>query len=99
MQPATSRGKHAPCGGAMLGKATHGVARIAQREVPRMLEEVVTDPDWKIHPGLPGRDYHAQDVWELEPLRRDPETRELLVRVETARLAALARGTETGEES
>src|SRR5437764_8136983 len=60
---------HAPCGGAMLGKATHGVARIAQREVPRMLEEVVTDPDWKIHPGLPGRDYHAQDVWELEKER------------------------------
>ena len=34
-----------------------------------MLEERVTDPDWKIHPGLPGRDYHAQDVWELEKER------------------------------
>src|SRR3954465_5677484 len=34
-----------------------------------MLEEVVNDPIWKIHPGLPGRDYHAQDVWELEQER------------------------------
>src|SRR5260221_9965601 len=36
---------------------------------------------------------------ELEPLRRDPETRELLVQVETARRAALAHGATTGEES
>jgi phenylpropionate dioxygenase-like ring-hydroxylating dioxygenase large terminal subunit len=34
-----------------------------------MLEEVVTDSIWRIHPGLPGRDYHAQDVWELEQER------------------------------
>jgi Rieske 2Fe-2S family protein len=34
-----------------------------------MLEEVVIDPTWKIHPGLAGRDYHAQDVWELEQER------------------------------
>jgi Rieske 2Fe-2S family protein len=34
-----------------------------------MLEDVQLAPEWKIHPGLPGRDYHAPEIWELEKAR------------------------------
>ena len=34
-----------------------------------MLEDVHLAPEWKIHPGLPGRDYHAPEIWELEKAR------------------------------
>src|SRR3954452_16389166 len=56
---------------AMLHHAVATAARITQRlaEERGMLEEVATDPIWKIHPGLAGRDYHARDVWELEQER------------------------------
>jgi Rieske 2Fe-2S family protein len=34
-----------------------------------MLEDVQLAPEWKIHPGLPGRDYHDPEIWEIEKAR------------------------------
>jgi Rieske 2Fe-2S family protein len=51
-------------------RARQALADDATREGRfRMIEEIATKPEWKIHPGLPGRDYHDPEIWELEKAR------------------------------